>query len=162
MDPRESTLDEYRCVYRPWLGDNRGMEVRRLRKGDEDVVARLATSKPQTALLEDEGTIFLVAFDDEGAPIGFVFGYELPRRHGDPSILFVYEIDVDVTSRRQGIAARLLRELAQIAHARGIETGFVLTNASNAAAMRLYESVGGTRPNDDDVVMWDFEWSAVR
>jgi hypothetical protein len=38
----------------------------------------------------------------------------------------------------------------------------VLTNASNAAAMRLYESVGGTRPNDDDVVMWDFEWSAVR
>ena len=122
------------------------MEVRRLRKGDEDVVAILATSKPQTALLADERTIFLVAFDD-------------------PSILFVYEIvyeiDVDVASRRQGIAARLLRELAQIARARGIETGFVLTNASNAAAMRLYESVGGTRPNDDDV-MWDFEWSAVR
>jgi ribosomal protein S18 acetylase RimI-like enzyme len=137
------------------------MEVRRLCEGDEDVVARLATSKPQTALLGDERTIFLVAFDDEGAPSGFVFGYELPRRHGDPSILFVYEVEVDAAYRRRKVASRLLRELAQIARARGIETGFVLTSASNAAAMRLYESVGGTRPNDDDV-MWDFEWSAVR
>ena len=121
----------------------------------------LATSKPETALLGDERTIFLVSFDEEGAPMGFVFGYELPRRHGDPSILFVYELEVDAAWRRRGIASRLLRELAQIAHARGIETGFVLTSASNAAAMRLYESIGGTRPNDDDV-MWDFEWSAVR
>jgi ribosomal protein S18 acetylase RimI-like enzyme len=132
-----------------------------LRKGDEDVVARLATGKPQTALLGDERTIFLVAFDEDDTPMGFVFGYELPRRHGEPSILFVYEIDVDAACRRRGIASRLLRELAQIACARGIETGFVLTSASNAAAMRLYESVGGTRPADDDV-MWDFEWSAVR
>jgi ribosomal protein S18 acetylase RimI-like enzyme len=137
------------------------MEIRRLRKGDEDVVAMLATSKPETALLGDERTIFLVSFDEEGAPMGFVFGYELPRRHGDPSILFVYELEVDAAWRRRGIASRLLRELAQIARARGIETGFVLTSASNAAAMRLYESIGGTRPNDDDV-MWDFEWSAVR
>ena len=125
------------------------------------MVASLATSKPQTALLGDERTIFLVSFDEEGAPMGFVFGYELPRRHGDPSILFVYELEVDPAWRRRGIASRLLRELAQIARARGIETGFVLTSASNAAAMRLYESIGGTRPNDDDV-MWDFEWSAVR
>jgi ribosomal protein S18 acetylase RimI-like enzyme len=137
------------------------MEVRRLSPGDEDVVVRLATREPQTALLQDDDTIFLVAFDDDGAPVGFVFGYELPRRHGEPSILFVYEIDVDAAYRRRGVASRLLRELAQIARARGIETGFVLTSASNAAAMRLYESVGGTRPAEDDV-MWDFEWSAVR
>jgi ribosomal protein S18 acetylase RimI-like enzyme len=137
------------------------MEVRRLRPGDEEVVVRLATREPQTALLQDENTIFLVAFDDEGAPMGFVFGYELPRRHREPSILFVYEVDVDAAYRRRGIASRLLRELAQIARERGIETGFVLTSASNVAAMRLYESVGGTRPSDDDV-MWDFEWSKVR
>ena len=122
---------------------------------------RLATREPQTALLRDDDTIFLVAFDDDGAPMGFVFGYDLPRRHGEPSILFVYEIDVDARYRRRGVASRLLRELAEIARARGIETGFVLTSASNAAAMRLYESVGGTRPSDDDV-MWDFEWSKVR
>jgi ribosomal protein S18 acetylase RimI-like enzyme len=137
------------------------VNVRRLGRGDEAIVERLATDDPQTALLRDERTIFLVAFDDDGVPIGFVFGYELLRRQGDPSIFFVYEIEVDAAYRGRGIASRLLRELAQIARARGIETGFVLTNASNAAAMRLYESVGGVRPNDDDV-MWDFEWSAVR
>jgi ribosomal protein S18 acetylase RimI-like enzyme len=137
------------------------VNVRRLGPGDEAIVERLATDEPQNALLGDPRTIFLAAFDDDGAPVGFVFGYELARRHGDPSILFVYELEVDAACRRQGIAVRLLRALAQIACGRGIETGFVLTNASNAAAMRLYESVGGTRPNDDDV-MWDFEWSAVR
>ncbi len=137
------------------------MNVRRLGPGDEVIVERLATSEPQTALLNDPRTIFIASFDDDGVPMGFVFGYELPRRHGDPSILFVYELEVDAACRRRGIASRLLRELAQVARARGIRTGFVLTNASNAAAMRLYESVGGARPNDDDV-MWDFEWSAVR
>jgi ribosomal protein S18 acetylase RimI-like enzyme len=137
------------------------VNVRRLGPGDEAIVERFATREPQTALLEDPRTIFLVAVDDDGAPVGFVLGYELLRRHGDRSILFVYEIEVDEASRGRGIASRLLRELAQIARARGIETGFVLTSASNAAAMRLYESVGGVRTNDDDV-MWDFEWSAVR
>ena len=138
------------------------MEIRRLGPGDEDVVVRLAEDdEPQTALLHDENTIFLVAFDDDGEPMGFVFGYELPRRRGDPSILFVYEVDIDAAYRRRGVASRLLKELAGMARARGIATGFVLTSASNAAAMRLYESVGGVRPADDDV-MWDFEWSAVR
>jgi ribosomal protein S18 acetylase RimI-like enzyme len=136
------------------------VNVRRLGPGDEVIVERLATSEPQTALLDDPRTIFLAALDD-GVPMGFVFGYELPRRHGDASILFVYEVEVDAAFRRRGIASRLLRELAQVARARGIRTGFVLTNASNAAAMRLYESVGGARPKDDDVI-WDFEWSAVR
>lgn len=35
----------------------------------------------------------------------------------------------------------------------------VITNSSNEAAMALYESVGGMRPNDDDV-MWDFGYEA--
>jgi hypothetical protein len=35
----------------------------------------------------------------------------------------------------------------------------VITNASNEPAMALYESVGGVRPNDDDV-MWDFGYEA--
>ena len=137
------------------------MKVRQLGVGDEAVVEQLAEHEPQTALLRDPTTIFLVAFDDDGSPMGFLFGYELLRRHGDPSILFVYEVDVLPEYRRRGVATKLFRELAQVALARRIETGFVLTNASNEAAMRLYESVGGTRPNPDDV-MWDFEWSAVR
>jgi ribosomal protein S18 acetylase RimI-like enzyme len=130
---------------------------RRLGPGDEEVVRRLASGTPRTALLDDERTIFLVAFAGED-PIGFVLAYELLRRHGDPSILFVYEVDVDERHRRGGVAAALLRETAQVARERGIREGFVLTNAGNEAAMRLYESAGGLRPNDDDV-MWDFDYA---
>ena len=133
--------------------------VRRLEPGDEDVVQRLAEREPQTALLADERTIFLAAFDGAD-PVGFVFAYELLRRHGDPSLLFVYEIDVEEGYRRQGVATRLWRELERIARGRGIRGAFVLTNASNEPAMRLYESVGGFQP-DDDVVMWDFDWSVA-
>jgi ribosomal protein S18 acetylase RimI-like enzyme len=137
------------------------VNVRRLAAGDEDVVAQLAEDEPQTALLSDPRTIFLVAFDEDGAAMGFLFGYELLRRHGDPTIFFVYEVEVAPEYRRRGVARRLFHALAETAREREIATGFVLTNASNTAAMRLYEAVGGTRPNPDDV-MWDFEWSAVR
>jgi len=135
--------------------------VRLLGPGDEPVVERLAEAeneRPQTALLHDDRTIFLAALDDE-TPVGFLFGYDLPRRHGNPSIFFVYEVDVEPAWQRRGVATQLFRELERILCARGVREAFVLTNASNEPAMRLYESVGGVRPNDDDV-MWDFEYAA--
>jgi ribosomal protein S18 acetylase RimI-like enzyme len=121
--------------------------IRRLGPGDEDVIRALAEDEPQTALLADERTTFVAAFDGD-TPIGFAFGYVLPRRHGKPTIFFVYEIDVDERYRRQGIARRLMQELLF-----GHEEAFVLTGAGNAAAMALYASLGGTRV---DSVMWDF------
>jgi aminoglycoside 3-N-acetyltransferase I len=126
--------------------------VRRLGPGDEEVVRKLAEERPQTALLADERTIFLAAF--QGAePVGFVFGYDLPRRHGQPSILFVYELGVNAACRRQGIATRLMVELREIARARGAEESFVLTEPENVAANELYASLGGVR---QESVLWDF------
>jgi ribosomal protein S18 acetylase RimI-like enzyme len=135
--------------------------IRRLGPGDEQVVERLAEQAPPeraSELLADERTIFLVAFDgDEPEPAGFVLAYELLRRHGDPSRLFVYEVGVAPTARRRGVATELLRELRRIASERGIRHGFVLTNEANEAAMELYRSLGGVRPSTDDV-LWDFEY----
>jgi aminoglycoside 3-N-acetyltransferase I len=126
--------------------------VRRLGPGDEDVIRRLAEHAPQTALLGDERTIFFAAFD-EAEPVGFAFGYELPRRHGNASILFIYELDVEEAWRRRGIATRLMTELLRVAKSRGIGEGFVLTELDNAPANALYESLGGVR---SDAVMWDY------
>ena len=129
--------------------------IRRLCPGDEEVVRKLADGEPRTALLADDATIFLAAF--QGAePVGFVFGYELPRRHGAPSILFVYELEVDGAYRRQGIASRLMSELAEIARSRGIRDGFVLTEPENDAANALYGSLDGERV---ETVMWDFRYT---
>lgn len=123
--------------------------VRRLRVGDEGVVRALASRVPQTALLADERTIFVAAFDGD-EPIGFAFGYDLPRRHGDASILFVYEVEVDERYRRRGIASALLRELRRLSSS---PEAFVLTEPDNDAANALYASLGGERV---ETVMWDF------
>jgi ribosomal protein S18 acetylase RimI-like enzyme len=124
-------------------------DIRRLGPGDEDVVRRLAERPPQTALLADDRTIFLAAFDGD-EPVGFVFGYDLPRRHGAPSILFVYELDVAESHRRRGIATALVTELRRLS---GATEAFVLTEPDNDAANALYEALGGTR---NETVMWDF------
>jgi ribosomal protein S18 acetylase RimI-like enzyme len=118
-------------------------------------VRKLADGEPQTALLADEATIFLAAFQGT-EPVGFVFGYELKRRRGDPSILFLYELDVNEAQRRQGIASRLMAELAEIARSRGIRTGFVLTEPDNDAANALYRGLDGERV---ETVMWDFTYA---
>jgi ribosomal protein S18 acetylase RimI-like enzyme len=135
--------------------------IRKLGPGDERVVERLAEQAPPeraAELLADERTLFLVAFDgDEPEPVGFVLAYELLRRHGEPSQLFVYEVGVAPEARRRGVATELLRELRRMARARGIRRGFVLTNEANEAAMELYRSLGGVRPNADDV-LWDFDY----
>jgi aminoglycoside 3-N-acetyltransferase I len=120
--------------------------IRRLGPGDEGVIRALAEDEPQTALLADERTTFVAAFDGE-TPVGFAFGYVLPRRHGRPTIFFVYEVDVDERYRRRGIGRRLLEELLA-----GHEDAFVLTEADDDAAMALYAALGGTRV---DSVMWD-------
>jgi aminoglycoside 3-N-acetyltransferase I len=130
--------------------------VRRLGPGDEDVVRTLAGREPQVGLLADEATFFLAAF--QGAdPVGFVLSHELPRRHGAPSMLFIYELDVEAANRRQGIATRLMTELERIARSRGITDAFVLAEPDNDAANTLYESLGGKR---SDAVMWDYRYTA--
>ena len=129
------------------MNDPSQTTIRRLGPGDEDVIRALADDEPQTALLADDRTVFVAAFDGE-TPVGFAFGYVLPRRHGRPTIFFVYEVDVDEGHRRQGVGRRLMEELLF-----GQEEAFVLTDAGNDAAMALYASLGGTRV---DSVMWDF------
>jgi aminoglycoside 3-N-acetyltransferase I len=121
--------------------------IRRLGPDDEDVVRRLAEREPQTALLADDRTVFVAAFDGDD-PIGFAFGYVLPRRHGKRTGMFVYELEVDEPYRRRGIATRLMQELLA-----GQEEAYVLTEPDNDPANALYASLGGTRVES---VMWDF------
>ena len=74
----------------------------------------LAEREPQTELLADERTLFLAAFEDS-TPIGFVLAHVLPRRHGDPAHLFVYEIGVHDEFRRKGVGTALMQRLAELA-----------------------------------------------
>ena len=131
------------------MGPSGETTVRRLGPGDEDVVRHFADAEPQTALLASEDSIFFAAFDGE-TPVGFAFGYDLPRRHGAPSILFVYELEVDEPYRRRGVATALMTALREASRS---PEAFVLTEPENEAANALYASLGGTRV---ETVMWDY------
>ena len=134
-----------------------GISIRLLTSGDEEVVRELATydgpGDPE-ALLADPRTLMLVAFDGAKA-VGFVLAHELPRRHGDRSKLFVYEIDVAETHQHRGIGKALLARLAELARERGIKVGFVLTDEDNVAANALYRSAGGKA---EVIVEWEFPY----
>jgi len=83
------------------------LEIRRLGPGDDELVAKVATREPRTALLDDPRALFLVALDG-GEPVGLVLAYELSRRHGHAVTLCIYEVDVDAAWQRRGVASHLL------------------------------------------------------
>jgi ribosomal protein S18 acetylase RimI-like enzyme len=135
-----------------------GISVRLLAPGDEDVVRALATYAgpgDPDGLLADPRTLMLVAFDSE-LPVGFVLAHELPRRHGDASQLFVYEVEVAGSHRRRGIASALLARLAELAREREIRIGFVLTDPGNGPANALYRGAGGA--TEGVTVQWEFTY----
>ena len=68
--------------------------------------------------------------------------------------MFVYELGVHPDHRGRGTGRRLVRELADLARARGCRGMWVLTEPDNEAAHATYRGSGGER--QDDQVM--FEW----
>ena len=142
--------------------DEMNLEISRLRPEDADRAHAnfecfWDMGNPTSALtsfLADPNCILLVA-EVEGRPIGQVLGYVLKRWDSKKPMLLLYSIDVAKAHRRKGVGSKLIREFRRIGEEIGCGTSFVLTTASNAAAMALYESAGGTRPNPDDVM---FEW----
>lgn len=136
------------------------MEIRVLGPGDEDLLVRaveLAHEGPLSperaaAMLAEPDLVNVVAVDG-GAPVGFVYGYVL-RRYEAVSF-FIYSVDVAETHQRQGVAKAMLAKLSDLGKSGRWNEMFVFTNASNAPAMALYQTAGGVRPNEDDV-MFDF------
>ena len=73
--------------------------------------------------------------------VGFVSGYRLPR---DPAVLFIWQVGVAPNAKRQGIASRLLRELAERCGENSISAIEATVSPSNVASRRLFESLART------------------
>jgi|GEM_PF-3012742 len=131
------------------------MDYRRLSVADAELLrAAAACFKERDAGLEharswlaNDRNLVVVAHEG-GTPIGWVYGYELPRVDSEMSMMLLYEIDVVESRRRTGIGTELLRRFRELA----AMPVWLLTNESSAAAMALYESVGGERPHADDAM----------
>lgn len=101
---------------------------------------------------------FLIVAIDDAEPAGYLLAYELPRVDRDQNMMLLYEISVAEGARQHGIGAALIDEIRSICRERDIMKMWVQTNEANEAAMRLYETAGGTRAEEDDLVQ--FGWTS--
>ena len=108
------------------------------------------------SLLADPMWLAAVAFDP--GPVGLAFGHVLRLLRGDS--LLLYSIDVAEPHRRRGCGRAMVEALKALCVERRLFEMWVLTNRSNAAAMRLYASAGG-RDDPPDLAMFEFPTPGV-
>jgi ribosomal protein S18 acetylase RimI-like enzyme len=140
------------------------VEIRVLGPADAELVAQTAddvfdhSPRPDlTAEFLADARHHLAAAIDAGQVVGIVSAvhYVHPDK---PTELWINEVGVAPEYRRRGVGAALIERM--LAHARelGCELAWVLTDDSNAAALRLYSASGGVRAKDL-AVMFEFDLS---
>jgi aminoglycoside 3-N-acetyltransferase I len=103
-------------------------------------------------LLGSDSFIAIVALKGT-AVVGGLAAYELHKFEQARSEIYIYDLAVAATHRREGIATALILELGKIAAARGAYVIFVQADPDDAPAIALYTKLG-TR---EDVLHFDIE-----
>lgn len=95
--------------------------------------------------------VLIVAMDG-GFPVGYIVAYMLDRIDRNQPMMFLYEVGVAESRRRQGIGKLMIGELKAICREADVMKMWVPTGRSNIAATRLYESTGAVPlPSGDEV-----------
>ena len=92
-------------------------------------------------LLSSEYFIALVALHDSEV-VGGITAYELIKFEQERSEIYIYDLAVAATHRRQGIATALIQELQKIAEVRGAYVIFVQADIGDEPAIALYTKLG--------------------
>ena len=131
-------------------------EIRRLQPGDEHAALQVVRglmpederqgSEPgiqhlQRFLAQDTNYLIVATFGT--LPVGFLTAYRMPALSCDASMVYIFEIEVALAHRRQGIGKRMINLLKALCQESDVEDIWVGTENDNLAAKRLYESTGG-------------------
>lgn len=79
-----------------------------------------------------------VIAERDGALVGFISGYRLPRR---PDTVFVWQVGVAPSERRTGLGKRMLAKLVRQLDSEGVRCLEATVGSENAASARLFESL---------------------
>jgi ribosomal protein S18 acetylase RimI-like enzyme len=143
------------------------VDVRRLSRGDEAAVLAahaLFDDEPDAEatrrFLADSSHQLLVAYDPaDDRPVGFVSGVEVT--HPDKGTeMFLYELGVDPSARRRGVARTLVQALRTLAQEHGCYAMWVLADDDNEAAHAAYASAGGRAASRPVLMEWDLRDAA--
>lgn len=98
--------------------------------------------------------------EDGDAVVGALVAYELPKFESERSEVYIYDLAVAQTHRRQGIATALIAQLCRIAGERGAWVVYVQADYGDDPAVALYTKLG-TR---EDVMHFDIpvRWAEKR
>lgn len=92
-------------------------------------------------LLGSDYFIALVALQDSEV-VGGIAAYELIKFEQERSEIYIYDLAVAVTHRRNGIATALIQDLKKIAQVRGAYVVFVQADNGDEPAIALYTKLG--------------------
>lgn len=131
------------------------IEVKILHSGDQKALMNVAAEvfdnliNPEFAreFLEDPRHHIAVAID-EGVVVGFASGVHYIHPDKPPE-LWINEVAVAPTHRRRGLGKAVMNALLDVGRTHRCTVAWVLTDRYNAAAMRLYTSIGGIEGADD-------------
>ena len=116
-------------------------------------------SRPTTEYLErllgSDTFIALAALKDDEV-VGGIAAYLLPKFEQERSEVYIYDLAVAESHRRQGIATALIRELQRVGASRGAYVIFVQADRGDDPAIALYTRLGSR----EDVLHFDIATSA--
>jgi len=92
-------------------------------------------------VLRDEKYIALVATSEEGEVVGGLVAYVLQKIDREHSEVYLYDLAVEESHRRQGIATTLISELRTLAKEYGTELIFVQADNEDVEALSLYKKL---------------------
>ena len=96
----------------------------------------------------------LVVAVEGGVAVGFASAVRYLHPDKQRPELWINEVGVAATHRRQGVGKRLLSSMFEVGRAAGCVEAWILTDRENIAATQLYSSVGGEAPVDQ--IMFTF------
>lgn len=119
-----------------------------------DQVETFSSNRPSEEylrrLLESDYFIALAAMKGSNV-VGGLAAYELKKFEQERSEIYIYDLAVDATHRREGIATALIERLKTIAAARGAHVIYVQADLGDQPALELYSKLG----DREDVIHFD-------
>lgn len=110
-----------------------------------DEVATYTVRQPDDAYLEGllcSNTFIAIAAFAGPDVIGGLAAYVLPKFEQSRSEMYIYDLAVSESHRRQGVATALIEEARKLALARGIYVIFVQADREDEPAIALYTKLG--------------------
>jgi len=137
--------------------------IQRLRPGDEprlqELCRRFKDRVPSDAeaadlLAREDIYVWVAEVQEELA--GFAYAYVLSRIDGETSV-FLYELGVEETFRRQGLGRALVDQARALAERSGALKMWVDTDYDNEAAKHTYAAAGG-QPADEPTLVYGWRF----